>query len=85
MPEALAGKVVSVQHPSLTPWASQQMAGFGGCFALELSSEQAAQALPGALRLFRSATSLGGVAPWLHLICIYIYGNIIYIYMCVYV
>lgn len=62
--KALAGKVISVQHPSLTPWASKQMTGFGGCFALELHTEQAAQALPAALRLFRSATSLGGVAPW---------------------
>lgn len=41
------------------------MKGFGGCFALELSTEAAAKALPGALKLFRSATSLGGVEPWI--------------------
>ena len=35
--------------------------GYGGCFALELASEQAARSLPAALRLFRDATSLGGV------------------------
>jgi len=57
-----------VQHPSLgaaLTVASKQMKGFGGCFALELSTEAAAKALPGALKLFRSATSLGGVEPWI--------------------
>lgn len=60
----LFGLVHSVQHPSLgaaLTVASKQMKGFGGCFALELSTEAAAKALPGALKLFRSATSLGGV------------------------
>ena len=33
----------------------------GGCFALELSTEEAAKALPAELNLFRDATSLGGV------------------------
>ena len=64
---ALTGKVISVRHPSLPTdpshaVASQQMAGgFGGCFAIELASEDAAKALPDALTLFRDATSLGGV------------------------
>ena len=56
-----------MQHPSLgaaLTVASKQMKGFGGCFALELCSEAAAKALPAALKLFRSATSLGGVEPW---------------------
>ena len=56
-----------MQHPSLgaaLAVASKQMKGFGGCFALELSTEAAAKALPGVLKLFRSATSLGGVEPW---------------------
>ena len=61
----LAGLVKSVSHPSLPTdpsHASRQMSGgFGGCFALELSTERAARALPGALALFRDATSLGGV------------------------
>ena len=35
--------------------------GYGGCFALELSTEEAAKALPAELNLFRDATSLGGV------------------------
>ena len=35
--------------------------GFGGCFAIELATEDAARALPSALTLFRDATSLGGV------------------------
>ena len=34
---------------------------YGGVFALELSTEAAARALPGALTYFRDATSLGGV------------------------
>lgn len=63
----LAGLVHSVQHPSLPSdpsheTASRQMTGgFGGCFALELTTEAAARALPAALSLFRDATSLGGV------------------------
>ena len=63
----LAGLVRSVAHPSLPSdpnhaVAVQQMpGGFGGCFALELTSEAAAKALPSRLALFRDATSLGGV------------------------
>jgi cystathionine gamma-synthase len=63
----LAGHVHSVQHPSLPSDPSHEVAarqmqgGFGGCFALELSTEAAARALPAALTLFRDATSLGGV------------------------
>ena len=63
----LAGLVHSVAHPSLPSDPSHGIAklqmpgGFGGCFALELSTETAARALPDALTLFRDATSLGGV------------------------
>jgi len=63
----LAGLVHSVAHPSLPSDPShgvarrQMSGGYGGCFALELASEQAARSLPAALRLFRDATSLGGV------------------------
>jgi cystathionine gamma-synthase len=35
--------------------------GYGGCLAVELSTEAAARALPAELTLFRDATSLGGV------------------------
>lgn len=47
--------------------ATRQMASFGSILAVECRSEAAAKALPGALSLFRSATSLGGVeslAEW---------------------
>ena len=63
----LKGLVHSVAHPSLPTdpshaVAKQQMTGgYGGCFALELATEEAARALPAALSLFRDATSLGGV------------------------
>jgi cystathionine gamma-synthase len=63
----LSGKVLSVAHPSLESDPSHAVAkrqmkgGFGGCFALELSTEAAARALPSALSLFSDATSLGGV------------------------
>ena len=63
----LAGYVASVRHPSLPAdpshaiAARQMSGGFGGCFAIELTSEPAARALPAALGLFRDATSLGGV------------------------
>lgn len=66
--KVLFGLIHAVQHPSLASArevASKQMSGFGGCFALELSTEAAAKALPAALKLFRSATSLGGVDAWL--------------------
>ena len=64
---ALAGLVASVWHPSLASSAShtiacrQMVGGFGGCFALELICSEAAQALPAELKLWRDATSLGGV------------------------
>eukprot|EP00746_Dinoflagellata_sp_MGD_P083138 gnl/MRDRNA2_/MRDRNA2_33090_c0_seq1.p1 gnl/MRDRNA2_/MRDRNA2_33090_c0~~gnl/MRDRNA2_/MRDRNA2_33090_c0_seq1.p1 ORF type:complete len:447 (-),score=85.93 gnl/MRDRNA2_/MRDRNA2_33090_c0_seq1:101-1267(-) len=63
----LNGLVHAVHHPSLPSHPSHAVAlkqmpgGFGGCFALELATEEAARALPGALTLFRNATSLGGV------------------------
>eukprot|EP00931_Biecheleriopsis_adriatica_P059977 TRINITY_DN35978_c0_g1_i1.p1 TRINITY_DN35978_c0_g1~~TRINITY_DN35978_c0_g1_i1.p1 ORF type:complete len:418 (+),score=94.23 TRINITY_DN35978_c0_g1_i1:49-1302(+) len=66
-PHALAGLVNAVHHVSLPSHPSHELAvkqmpgGYGGCFALELTSEEAARALPGTLRLFRDATSLGGV------------------------
>ena len=62
----LSGVVAAVAHPSLPSdpshaVAAKQMDGGGGCFALELSTEEAAKALPAELALFRDATSLGGV------------------------
>ena len=63
----LRGLVKSVAHPSLPSDPAHEIArrqmsgGYGGCFALELSTEAAAKALPKALLLFRDATSLGGV------------------------
>lgn len=62
----LAGLIHAVHHSSLPSHpghevAKRQMTGFGGCFALELTTEAAARSLPGALKLFRDATSLGGV------------------------
>ena len=54
-------------HPSLPSSpdheaaARQMKGGFGACFALELTTEAAARALPAALTLFSDATSLGGV------------------------
>ncbi|HET9595173.1 MAG TPA: PLP-dependent transferase, partial [Anaeromyxobacteraceae bacterium] len=41
--------------------ARRQMSGPGGILSFELASEAEARALPGKLRLFRDATSLGGV------------------------
>ncbi|CAJ1376364.1 unnamed protein product [Effrenium voratum] len=60
---ALAGLVHAVHHPSLStePYVANQMKGGGGCLALELATEQSAKKLPEVLRLFRNATSLGGV------------------------
>jgi len=62
------GLVYKVHHPSLPSdaghaIAKKQMAKglFGSVFALLLSSEEAAKKLPAALRLFKDATSLGGV------------------------
>lgn len=63
----LRGLVHAVHHPSLPSHPShaiackQMQGGFGGCLAIELSTENAARALPAALTLFRDATSLGGV------------------------
>jgi cystathionine gamma-synthase len=62
----LEGRVPRVWHPSLPSHpdhalARRQMRGPGAMLALELASEDAARALPRALRLFRDATSLGGV------------------------
>eukprot|EP00929_Paragymnodinium_shiwhaense_P037428 TRINITY_DN19946_c0_g1_i1.p1 TRINITY_DN19946_c0_g1~~TRINITY_DN19946_c0_g1_i1.p1 ORF type:complete len:292 (+),score=53.31 TRINITY_DN19946_c0_g1_i1:111-986(+) len=63
----LKGLVHAIHHPSLPSCPGHKAAklqmpgGYGGCFALELSTEAAARALPGALSLFRDATSLGGV------------------------
>lgn len=47
-------------HPSFA-LARRQMKGPGAILSIELATEAAARALPGKLRLFRDATSLGGV------------------------
>jgi cystathionine gamma-synthase len=62
----LAPRVARVWHPSLPTdpghaLAARQMKGPGPMLSFELASEEAARALPGKLRLFRDATSLGGV------------------------
>jgi cystathionine gamma-synthase len=62
----LAGRVTRVWHPSLPGHpghriSREQMRGPGGVLAIELANEAQARALPGRLRLFRDATSLGGV------------------------
>lgn len=62
----LAPRVARVWHPSLPTHpghelAARQMKGPGPMLSIELASEEAARALPGKLRLFRDATSLGGV------------------------
>jgi cystathionine gamma-synthase len=62
----LEPRVARVWHPSLPSHpdhalAARQMAAGGPMLALELRTEEAARALPGHLRLFRDATSLGGV------------------------
>lgn len=62
----LVGKVAKVWHPSLPEnpghrVGREQMRGPGGVLSIELSSAAQARALPGRLRLFRDATSLGGV------------------------
>ena len=68
---SLHGLIRRVWHPSLPnhpghvaalrSWPLAEKGWFGGTMALELHSQAAAQALPGALRLFKDATSLGGV------------------------
>lgn len=62
----LAARVARVWHPSLGSHpgheiAVRQMRAGGPVLSIELESEARARALPGALRLFRDATSLGGV------------------------
>jgi cystathionine gamma-synthase len=62
----LDGRVARVWHPSLPSHpghalAKKQMRGPGPVLAIELESEAAARELPKHLRLFRDATSLGGV------------------------
>jgi cystathionine gamma-synthase len=62
----LDGKVERVWHLSLashpsSALAARQMRGPGAILSIELASEAAARALPKELRLFRDATSLGGV------------------------
>jgi cystathionine gamma-synthase len=62
----LEPRVPRVWHLSLASHpghalAARQMRGPGAILAIELASEDAARALPGRLRLFREATSLGGV------------------------
>ena len=62
----LEGRVPKVWHPSLPghpghQTAQRQMRGAGGVLSIELADEASARALPGRLRLFSDATSLGGV------------------------
>ncbi len=62
----LEGRVPKVWHPSLPghpgyETAQRQMRGPGGVLSIELADEASARALPGRLRLFSDATSLGGV------------------------
>ena len=73
--EARVGRGLQrVWHPSLPSHpqhdlATRQMAMGGGVLAIELESKEAARALPGKLRLFTEATSLGGVESlieWRH-------------------
>jgi len=62
----LSQKVAKTWHPSLPGHpgyqvAREQMRGPGGVLSIELDSEHQARSLPGMLRLFEDATSLGGV------------------------
>lgn len=62
----LAPRVPKVWHPSRPDHpghalVAAQMTGFGPVFSFEVATEAQARALPGKLRLFRDATSLGGV------------------------
>jgi len=62
----LEPRVARVWHPSLPSHpghavAAAQMRGPGPILSIELEGEEAARALPKRLRLFRDATSLGGV------------------------
>lgn len=70
----LAGRVARVWHPSLPSHPGyeigrRQMRGAGGVLSIELETPEAAQSLPGRLKLFQDATSLGGVESlieWRH-------------------
>ncbi|HSN15614.1 MAG TPA: PLP-dependent aspartate aminotransferase family protein [Anaeromyxobacteraceae bacterium] len=62
----LEPRVAKVWHPSLRSHpnhdlAERQMRGPGPMLSIELANEEAAQELPRHLKLFRDATSLGGV------------------------
>jgi cystathionine gamma-synthase len=62
----LAPRVPRVWHPSLPTHprhelVARQMRGPGSILSIELSTEEAARALPRHLTVFRDATSLGGV------------------------
>ncbi|KAM3583656.1 hypothetical protein VKS41_003629 [Umbelopsis sp. WA50703] len=66
-----ANAIHKVLHASLqdVPWDIQKQfpGGYGATFSVLLTSKEAAEALPLRLRLFRAATSLGGVeslAEW---------------------
>ncbi len=64
--EHLAGRVVRVWYPGLPTHpghevAARQMRAFGAVLAFELASHEHAAAAMGRLRVFRNATSLGGV------------------------
>ncbi|PHH69014.1 hypothetical protein CDD83_5861 [Cordyceps sp. RAO-2017] len=66
---AVGALVDRLQHASLQPEASQEGSwlrrqmpnGYGPVFALHMKDPDAAKKLPGRLRLFHHATSLGGV------------------------
>lgn len=66
---AISRTVTGVAHASLQPeaavqgsWLRRQMPlGYGGVFAIVLREREMARRLPGCLKLFRHATSLGGV------------------------
>jgi len=62
----LEPRVRKVWHPSLRSHpqhalAARQMRGPGGVMSIELDDPESAQSLPSRLKLFRDATSLGGV------------------------
>lgn len=66
----LSGKVEKVWHHSLPTHPGQnlsrkQMDGYSGVLCFEVACEKMARALPGNLKLFRDATSLGGAASTL--------------------
>ncbi|KAF2151723.1 cystathionine gamma-synthase [Myriangium duriaei CBS 260.36] len=63
--EVVSGAVKEIRHGSLQPqepWVKEQMPrGFAPVFGLVLRTEELAKRLPGRLRCFHHATSLGGV------------------------